>query len=102
EENKVFKIFDHQNYIGFFSLVLKDEFIELDHFWFLPGNTGKEYGRKSFALIKKMAKDINCSTLQVFSEPNADGFYSKMGGKIIQSKESKIKGRFLNVYEFKI
>lgn len=102
EENKVFKIFDNQNYVGFFSLVLKGEFIELDHFWFLSGNTGKGYGRKSFEFIKRMAKNNNYNTLRVYSEPNADGFYSKMGGKIIQSKESKIKGRLLNVYEFKI
>ena len=102
EENKVFKIFDDQNYVGFFSLVPKDEFIELDHFWFLPGNTGKEFGKMSFEFIKRLAMNNNYNTLQVYSEPNADGFYSKMGGKIIQSKESKIKDRFLSVYEFKI
>ena len=102
EENKVFKILDNQNYVGFFSLVIKDKCIELDHFWFLPENTGKGYGRKSFDFIRKTAQKFNYDTLQVYSEPNVDGFYAKMGGEIIQSKESKIKGRFLNVYEFKI
>lgn len=102
EENIVFKIFDNDKYIGFFSLVAKEEFIEIDHFWLLPKNTRKGYGGKTFNFIKKMAKELDYDILEVYAEPNANKFYEKIGGKKIRSKESKIKGRFLDVYEIKI
>lgn len=101
-ENSVFKIFDKNNYVGFFSLVKKDNYLEIDHFWLLPENTGKGYGKISFDFIQRTAQRLNYNILRVYSEPYANGFYSKMGGKIIHSKESKIKGRFLDIYEFEI
>ncbi|EKF55293.1 N-acetyltransferase GCN5 [Galbibacter marinus] len=101
-ENKVFKILDNKNYVGFFALILKDKFIEIDHFWLLPENTEKGYGMITFNFIKRTAQRLNYKILRVYSEPYVNGFYSKMGGKIIHSKESKIKGRFLDIYEFEI
>lgn len=102
KENHVFKILDKTNYLGFFSLVIKDKYIEIDHFWLLPENIQKGYGSITFDFIQQTAQRLNYNILRVFSEPHANGFYSKMGGKIVQSKESKVKGRFLDVYEFKI
>jgi len=100
-ENKVFKIIGDKSYIGFFSLIIKGKLIEIDHFWLLPENTGMGYGKKTFNFIKEMARTWGYDTIEVYAEPNANGFYAKLGGKIIRVKESKIEGRFLNVYEFK-
>lgn len=74
--------------------------IEIDHFWLLPESTGKGYGRALFAFTVQTTKKLNYTVLRVYSEPNADGFYKKMGGKIIRKQESKIKGRFLSVFKF--
>ncbi len=101
QKNKVFKIYDNENYVGFFSLVYKEKHLEIDHFWLLPGNTKKGYGKKSFEFIKEMASESNYKAIEVYAEPNSNGFYAKMGGKMIRKKESKIKGRFLNIYEFR-
>ena len=102
KRNKVFKIFDSKNFLGFCSLVYKEKHIEIDHFWLLPENIGKEYGKKTFDFIKETAKESSSNIIRVYAEPNSNGFYRRMGGKIIQRKESKIKGRFLNVYEFEV
>ena len=101
-DHRVFKIVDHNNYIGFFALVIKGNYIELDHFWLLPENTEKGYGRMTFEFILQICQRLDYKILKVFSEPYANGFYKKMGGKIVQSKESKIKERFLDVYEFEV
>lgn len=101
-DHNVFKIVHHNTFIGFFALVIKGNYIELDHFWLLPENTGKGYGRISFEFILQICQRLNYKILKVFSEPYANGFYKKMGGKIVQSKESKIKGRFLNLYQFEV
>lgn len=102
QKNQVFNIFDGETFIGFFSLVFDDESAELDHFWLLPENIMKGYGRKTFEFIIELLKKNNYHLLEVYSEPNSDDFYKKMSGKIIRRKESKIKNRFLNVFEFKI
>lgn len=101
-KNRVFKIFNGENYVGFFSLVRYDSYLELDHLWLLPGNMRKGYGQKVFEFIKETAKEMKCLLIEVYAEPNSNGFYAKMGGKIIRKKESKIKDRFLNVYEFRV
>lgn len=102
KENKVFKIFHSKVYTGFFSLVVQDKWIEIDHFWLLPAHTGKGYGSSAFAFIKNAARQWNCRVLKVCADPYAEGFYIKMGGEVIHRKESKIKGRLLTVYAFYI
>ena len=102
QSNKVFNIYKNENFVGFCSLVYKDTHIEIDHFWLLPENTGKGYGKKTFDFIKATAKKGSLNIIMVYAEPNSNGFYIKMGGKLIQRKESKIKGRFLNVYKFEV
>jgi len=101
-KNKVYKIFHETQYLGFISLLAKRTFIEIDHFWLLPKSTGKGYGRTIFAFIVQTEKEMNFNRIKVYSEPNADGFYRKMGGEIVHRIESKIKGRFLAVFEFRI
>lgn len=56
KRNKVFKIFDSKNFLGFCSLVYKEKHIEIDHFWLLPENIGKEYGKKLLISSKKQLK----------------------------------------------
>lgn len=101
-KNEVYKIFDSKKHIGFISLIRKDGFLEIDHFWLLPENTGKGYGRAVFNFIVQIAKTLNYNRISVYSEPHADGFYKKMGGTILQKQESKIKGRFLSIFEFSL
>lgn len=101
-ENKVFIINDGQMYVGFIALVFKKDYIEIDHFWLVPEFIGKGMGTEIFRFIKKVGIENGYKFLQLTSEPHANGFYSKMGGKIIHSKESKIKNRFLCVFEFEL
>ena len=38
----------------------------------------------------------------LIAEPHAKGFYDKMGGKITGQFQSKISGRFLDIYEYEL
>lgn len=38
--------------------------------------------------------------MKLFAEPNATGFNEKMNGKVVGKFQSKIIGRFLDIYEF--
>ena|SRR5690606_33202337 len=101
-QNKVVKCFDNDNFIGFFAIQIYNEIPEIDHLWLLPGKTNQNYGRKIFQYILEYITSIGFTSIKLVAEPHAKGFYDKMGGKIINKHESKISGRFLDIYEFDI
>lgn len=100
--NSVVKVFDDNEFIGFFSLAEIEEGIEIDHFWLVPNNIKKGYGKVIFAYIREYVKKMNKTRIELTADPNAKIFYEKMGGKLVRSFESKVKGRYLDVYEFQI
>lgn len=97
--NQVVKIFDNRELIGFFSII-ESELIELDHLWLKPQSMRKGFGRHIFDEIRKTVSRKCKTTFRLVAEPHAKGFYDKMGGSLVSHFESKIPGRFLEVYEF--
>jgi hypothetical protein len=99
--NEAVKVFEGSAFIGFYSLkLLENGVMEIDNLWLTVDNIKKGYGRLIFVQILKHLKTIGHAKATLIAEPNAKGFYDKMGGKVISRFESKIKGRFLDVYEF--
>ena len=102
--NLVYKIFHQKTLIGFYALKLDEteNCYEIDHLWLLPENINKGFGAIIFKNIIAQLSQLQQKRCTLVAEPNAIGFYKKMNGKIIRSFESKISGRMLDVYEFKI
>lgn len=100
-KNKVVKVFEEDNLLGFFAIVIDEELnAELDHLWLKPENIKRNYGRQIFQhIIEKLASE-GFNKMSLFAEPNATGFYEKMNGKVVGKFQSKISGRFLDIYEF--
>jgi ribosomal protein S18 acetylase RimI-like enzyme len=100
-ENKVVKVFDEDNFLGFFAIKIDEELnAELDHLWLKPENIKRNYGRQIFKHIIENLASEGFSKMTLIAEPNAIGFYQKMNGKAIGKFQSKISGRFLDIYEF--
>ena len=101
--NEVVKVENADGFIGFYGLVHKgDHHWEVDHFWLLPGYIRKGYGTRIFEQILKHIKQRNGRSVSLSSDPNAKGFYDKMGGSVIHREPGKVSGRFLDVYEFPV
>lgn len=98
-KNHVFKIFAQNELIGFYVIV-EGENIEVDHLWLLPQHIRKGFGSRIFEHIRQSVATLGKSIFRLVAEPNAKGFYDKMNGVAINSFESKIPGRFLEIYEF--
>ena len=100
-ENNVVKVFDDENFLGFFSIKLdKEQNVELDHLWLKPEYIKQNYGRQIFNYIMEILFEKGFERVTLIAEPNATGFYQKMNGKVIGKFQSKISGRFLDIYEF--
>jgi GNAT superfamily N-acetyltransferase len=102
KSHQVVKVYDDQTLIGFYSLVAGEEYWKLDHFWLLPEAIGKGYGKDIFAQLTAQVRTQGAQVLEVSAEPNAEGFYEKMGGQLLKKVNSKIEGRHLPVYQFKL
>lgn len=100
----VYKVFYNKVLIGFYALKYDNEedCYEIEHLWFTPENINKGFGRQVFRKIIEQLSFLKQHRCILTAEPNAKGFYKKMNGNIIKTFESKIPGRMLDVYEFKI
>ncbi|MFT7860771.1 MAG: GNAT family N-acetyltransferase [Sulfurimonas sp.] len=81
--NPVFALKENKQIVGFFAFDLRANPIDLKHFWIDPNLTGSGMGKALFYYVLDYLESIHCFEFQVTVEPNAVGFYSKMGGQVI-------------------
>lgn len=64
---------------GFYALVVRDDKAELEHLWVAPQFIGTGVGKELFLHAMQRAGARDVSEVQITSDPNAEGFYQKMG-----------------------
>ena len=87
--------------VGFFALTFPDERAVLEHFWIQPGNMGQGLGRRLFDHVLSRSREKNCTVLEIESDPNAQGFYERMGASKVGERVGEVDGqpRILPVME---
>lgn len=79
--------------IGFAALNLEDA--EIDHFWIEPNRMRDGVGRALFTAIEAAMAANRVIRATIVSDPNAEGFYLRMGAQRIGEVESTPRGRYL-------
>lgn len=79
--------------IGFYALSLKGTKASLEHLWVLPEYMGKGVGKRLFEHARSRCKEIGAGILEIESDPNAKGFYERMGAKKVGQAASEVDGR---------
>ena len=92
-ENEVFAMSKENEIIGFYELKIDEKMAALEHFWINPEYIGSGIGRKLFAHALEKAVSLNVEILNIVSDPNAEGFYKKMGAKRIGDIVTEVEGR---------
>jgi ribosomal protein S18 acetylase RimI-like enzyme len=65
----------------------------IENLWVLPDYMGKGIGRELFLHALELARQRSCKTLQLEADPNAIGFYEKMGMSKIGERHSEVNGQ---------
>jgi GNAT superfamily N-acetyltransferase len=65
--------------VGFYTLAAEGDKLRLEDLWVLPEMMGQGVGRHLFMHALKRAKDRGFGALEIESDPNAEGFYLRMG-----------------------
>ncbi len=88
--------------VGWFSLVpIRDGFL-LDNFFLLPAHIGSGVGRLMWAEALRCAAAAGVQRVTLEADPNAAGFYERMGARRTGSVTAPATGRELPVYEIQL
>lgn len=78
---------------GCCALVVSDSPAELEHMWIDPQRMGNGVGRSLFEYAKERAKQLGLPELELSADPNAEGFYERMGAERIGEIQARMDGQ---------
>ena len=91
--NQVF-VFDCEGEIrGFYALCINENAAELEHMWVAPQHIGTGIGKELFLDAMERAATFNVNEVELTADPNAAGFYERMGAKRIGESNSTMDGK---------
>ncbi len=102
EDHSVYAAVEGQVIVGLLALREDAARIELDHLWVTPGHMHRKVGEKLFRRAVQLARATGKPWLEIVSDPNAEGFYLKMGARRIGETQSKPAGRTLPLLVFNL
>lgn len=88
--NQVYVAESDGDLLGFYALIMRKDKAELDHLWVAPAHIGTGVGKELFIHAMQSAARRDISAVEILSDPNAEGFYRKMGAHQIGETVSEI------------
>ena len=91
--NNLVYVAERENVIlGFYALVVGER-AELEHMWVAPEHIGTGVGKELFIHAMQTAAGRKISEIEMSADPNAEGFYQRMGARRIGEVSSEIDGQ---------
>lgn len=82
---------------GFYGTIAREGGFELEHLWVRPQYMGRGIGRALFERAIGGLRSAGGGELHIVADPDAEGFYRRMGARVVGHKPTKIPGRTLPV-----
>lgn len=79
--------------VGFYALKPGLNRVHLDHLWVLPGAMRRGIGQALFEHAIGRARALGFPTMEIESDPNAAGFYLRMGAHQTGATMTELDGR---------
>jgi N-acetylglutamate synthase-like GNAT family acetyltransferase len=83
--------------VGWAALIPRGKVGWLEDLWVEPAWIGRRVGRTLFERVAAEARQRGARRLEWEAEPNALGFYERMGGAYVRDSEETEWGRVLQV-----
>ena len=91
--NQVY-IAEHEGKIrGFYALTVSGNKAELEHMWVTPASIGTGIGKELFLDAMDRAATLEVREIEISADPNAAGFYERMGASQIGETDASIDGQ---------
>jgi GNAT superfamily N-acetyltransferase len=79
--------------VGFYVLTTESDSIHLDHLWILPAAMRRGIGRALFEHAVDQARAAGFDLIKIEADPNAEGFYERMGAQRVGTSVSAVEGK---------
>ena len=101
-DNHVYVAEENGEIRGFYALCVADDKAELEHMWVTPAVIGTGVGKELFLDAMERAAKLDLSSVEISSDPNAVGFYRRMGARQIGETDSIVDGQLRKLPRLKI
>ena len=91
--NEVYAATLNGEILGFYALVGEGREIQLEHLWVSPERIGAGVGRLLFDHAVGRAACLGAELLRIEADPNAEGFYRRMGAAHVGETSYPIDGQ---------
>ena len=78
--------------VGFYALAATNDKLNLLHLWVLPDAMAQGVGQSLFNHALTRAAALGFKSLEIESDPNAEGFYKRMGAHRVGASIKEIEG----------
>lgn len=92
DHNEVYVADQDGDVRGFYALTIEETKAELEHMWVLPDYIGTGIGKELFLDAMDRASELRVKEVGITADPNAAGFYERMGAKRVGDLNSEIDG----------
>jgi GNAT superfamily N-acetyltransferase len=79
--NVTYGAMENARAVGFYLLTNESDGLHLDHLWIAPHAMGRGIGRALFEHALEQTRRLGHRTLKIEADPNAEGFYTRMGAR---------------------
>jgi len=91
-DNHVYVAEENGQIQGFYALIVTGNKAELDHLWVKPALIGTGIGKELFLDAMERAAALKVIAVEISSDPNAAGFYRRMGASEIGETNASFDG----------
>lgn len=92
-ENLAYSAIEEGRAVGFYLLTTEADGLHLDHLWIAPHAMGRGIGRTLFEHAVKQTRRLGHRALKIEADPNAEGFYARMGARRVGATATEIEGQ---------
>ena len=101
-DNHVYVAEENGEIRGFYALCVADDKAELEHMWVTPAVIGTGVGKELFLDAMERAAKLDVGSVEIVADPNAAGFYKRMGATQIGETDSIVDGQLRKLPRLKI
>ena len=92
-DNEIYAVVSGDEPFGFYALAGTGHEVELEHLWVLPAWIGSGAGRLLFEHAMDRAASRGAKYVEIKADPNAEGFYLRMGARRAGENVYEIEGQ---------
>lgn len=93
DDNPVYVYEREGDVLGFYALCVNGNKAELEHMWVTPAAIGTGIGKELFLDAMERAAALEVREIEISADPNAAGFYERMGASQIGETEGSVDGQ---------